>query len=398
MDVTDPLTRPIGRLLRRAQTADPEHLIDTLATAVGELGGEDVVLYLVDYEHRMLVPHPDELPHGERPAPAPIEGTMAGRAFLSSSPLAAQRADGWHVWIPVTERANRHGVLSMTLPRWDEDVESFCVDLGLAAAHLVLAAGQYTDLPHRLRRRKDMGVAAEMQWSLLPPLSFHTHGTTVAGLLEPAYDVGGDCFDYAVNDGQLAVAVFDAVGHGLHSAVLASLLLGAYRNGRREAAGLPQLARRIDAVVRTHPGELPYATAVLAQLDVAKGRLAWMACGHPQPLHVRRGASLPEVDVTRGAPLGMGELEAVVGEVVEVALEPGDGVLLYTDGVIDARSVDGSFFGADRLRDQLEREHISGRPPQEVLRRLVASTIDHSTTPLRDDASLVYLRWDGADG
>lgn len=395
MAVLGPLDRPIGRLLRVAQTASPESLVDTLSLAVAELGGDDLVLYLIDYEFTHLVPHPDLLPHGERVEPAAVDGTMAGRAYLSSAPLASRRDDGWHVWVPVTERADRLGVLSMTLPEWNEDVEYYCVELGYAAAHLLLACARYTDLPHLLRRRKDMDLAAEMQWSLLPPLAFTVGGTTVAGLLEPAYEVGGDCFDYALNFGYLDLAIFDAVGHGLQSAVLGSLLLGAYRNGRREVEGLQGVVTRIDAAISTYPGEQAFATALLARLNVETGRLTWTTCGHPQPLHVRRGATLPDVDVVPGAPVGMGSLAPVIGEVVEIALEPGDGVLLYTDGVTDAEGPDGEVFGEDRLRDLLGREHLSGRPPQEVLRRLVRSALTHQTARLRDDASMVYLRWDG---
>ena len=395
MPVLGPLDRPIGRLLRAAQTADPEALIDTLSLAVAELGGDDLVLYLIDYEFTHLVPHPDALPHGERVEPAAVDGTMAGRAYLSSTPMASRRDDGWHVWVPVTERADRLGVLSMTLPEWDEDIEYYCLELGYAAAHLLLACARYTDLPHLLRRRKDMDLAAEMQWSLLPPLAFTVGGTTVAGLLEPAYEVGGDCFDYALNFGYLDVAIFDAVGHGLQSAVMGSLILGAYRNGRREVDGLQGVVTRLDAALSTYPGEQAFATALLARLNVVTGRLTWTTCGHPQPLHVRRGATLPELDVVPGAPIGMGALAPVIGEVVEVALEPGDGILLYTDGVTDAEGPDGEFFGEDRLRDLLGREHLSGRPPQEVLRRLVRSALTHQSARLRDDASMVYLRWDG---
>jgi serine phosphatase RsbU (regulator of sigma subunit) len=391
----DPLDRPIGRLLRAAQTADPESLVETLALAVSELGGTDLVLYLIDYESTHLVPHPDLLPHGGRVEAAAVDGTMAGRAYLSSTPLASQREDGWHVWVPVTERADRLGVLSMILPEWDEQLEYYLVELGYAAAHLVIACARYTDLTHLLRRRKDMDLAAEMQWSLLPPLSFGVGGTTIAGLLEPAYEVGGDCFDYALNFGYLDVAIFDAVGHGLQSAVMGSLILGAYRNGRREVDGLQGVVRRLDEAISTFPAEQAFATALLARLNIETGRLTWTSCGHPQPIHVRRGTTLADLTIVPGAPIGMGVLAPVVGEVVEIALEPGDGVLLYTDGVVDSQGPGGEVFGEARLKDLLEREHLSGRNPPEVLRRLVRSAVTHQTTRLRDDASMVYLRWDG---
>ena len=395
MPELDPLDRPIGRLLRAAQTANPESLVETLALAVAELGGTDLVLYLIDYECTHLVPHPDLLPHGGRVEAAAVDGTMAGRAYMSSTPLASEREDGWHVWVPVTERADRLGVLSMILPEWDEELEYYLVELGYAAAHLVIACARYTDLTHLLRRRKDMDLAAEMQWSLLPPLSFGVGGTTIAGLLEPAYEVGGDCFDYALNFGYLDVAIFDAVGHGLQSAVMGALILGAYRNGRREVEGLQGVGRRLDEAMTTFPAEQAFATALLARLNIETGRLTWTSCGHPAPIHVRRGKSLPDVEPVPGAPIGMGVLAPVVGEVVEISLEPGDAVLLYTDGVVDSTGPDGEEFGEARLKDLLEREHLSGRQPAEVLRRLVRSALAHQVTPLRDDASMVYLRWDG---
>ncbi|PZS20924.1 MAG: serine/threonine-protein phosphatase [Pseudonocardiales bacterium] len=395
MTAIDPRDRPIGELLRASQTAPPDALVHTLSMAVAGLGGSDVVLYLVDYAHVALMPHPDELPHGEQPQVAAVDGSMAGRSFVSGEPVVSERADGWHVWVPVTERVNQLGVLSMTLPAWNADIEAFCIELGVAAAHLVVTSAAYTDLPHLMRRRHDMDLAAEMQWSLLPPLSFATDTTTVAGLLEPAYEVGGDCFDYAFNSEVLDLAVFDAVGHGLASAVLASLLMGAYRHGRRNAEHLHQLVDSIDAAVRDCAGRAPFATGILARLDLPTGHLTWITCGHPQPIIVRRGSTLADVEVRPALPVGLGALADVVGEIVETDLEPGDGVLLYTDGVVEARSADGEAFGEDRLRDLLAREHLAGGPPPEVVRRLVRSALSHTDGGLRDDASMLYIRWDG---
>lgn len=395
MPTSDHAERPIARLLRAQQDADPDALVETLLSAVSALGGSDLLLYLVDYGHTTLLPHPDVLPHGEAAQPAALEGTMAGRAFTSQAPLAVQRENGWHVWIPVCERANKLGVLAMTLPEWDGDIEYLCTELGLAAAHLVISSAQYTDLPHLLRRRRDMDLAAELQWSLLPPLAFATTNTTIAGLLEPAYTVGGDSFDYALNGGCLEFAVFDSVGHGLTSAVLGSLVIGAYRHGRRAGEGLQELAASIDAAMHSFPGPHPFATGLLARLDVGSGVLSWLTCGHPQPIIVRGGTTLDELAVTPRLPLGLGGLAPVHAEVIEMGLEPGDGVLLYTDGVIETRDESGAFFGEARLRDLLAREHHAGGSPQEVVRRLVRSTLEHAGTGLEDDATLLYLRWGG---
>lgn len=387
--------RPVTRLLLAHQSAQPDAFVDSLATAVEGIGGRDVEFLIIDYAHVALTPFPGGPNPDREPVAASLDGSMAGRAFTSSKVLATERDGGWHVWVPVSEQSNRLGVLAMQLPRWDDEIEFLVTELGLAAAPLLLASAQYTDLPHLMRRRQDMDLAAEMQWSLLPPQSFAAAGVTVAGLLEPAYEVGGDCFDYAFNAGLLDFAVVDTVGHGLNSAVLAALVIGAYRHGRRAGDGLAGLATRIDAAARTFPGHPAFGTAILGRLDTDDGTLSWMTCGHPLPIFVRNGATLLEPDVTPGLPLGMGDLGPVVGDIAQVRLQPGDGVLFHTDGVTDARMPDGTPFGEDRLRDILAREQAAGASPHEVVRRVIRTAVEHSEGNLRDDATMVYLSWQG---
>jgi serine phosphatase RsbU (regulator of sigma subunit) len=74
-------------------------------------------------------------------------------------------------------------------------------------------------------------------------------------------------------------------------------------------------------------------------------------------------------------------------------LEPDDAVLLYTDGVTEARTADGELFGLDRLIDLLEREAASEQPPEEILRRLVRAVLDYEPGGLRDDATLLLAQW-----
>jgi serine phosphatase RsbU (regulator of sigma subunit) len=76
-------------------------------------------------------------------------------------------------------------------------------------------------------------------------------------------------------------------------------------------------------------------------------------------------------------------------------LEPDDMLLLYTDGVTEARTADGELFGLDRLTDLLEREAASGRTAEELLRRLARSVLEHQAGGLRDDATLLLVQWTG---
>lgn len=385
-------------LAQMKQSSAPDAVTETLSSAVAALGGSDLVVYLVDYEQTVLLPHPDTLPHGQRPQPASIEGTMAGKAFTTGCCQAVQRPDGWHVWVPVSERGNGLGVLALTLPSWDEQADRHCADLGSAAAYLLVAAARYTDRPHLLRRSQRMDLPAEMQWGLLPPLGFMVDGATLSGLVEPAYEVGGDAFDYAYNAGVLDLALFDAIGHGLHSASLAGLVVGAYRHARRRGADLTDTAQAIDVAARAFPINPAFATAVLARLHVGSGRLTWMSCGHPDPIIVRQHGCLPGQDDARhGLPLGLGALGPVTGDLVETQLEPGDGLLLYSDGVIEARDTARNPFGEERLRDLLAREHAANTHPQQVVRRLTRAALAHSDDQLSDDATMLYLRWHPPD-
>ena len=100
-------------------------------------------------------------------------------------------------------------------------------------AELIQTKTTYGDTIVRLRRQAGMGLAAEMQWSLLPPLTFACHEVTIAAALEPAYEVAGDTVDYAVDAGSARVAVLDGMGHGLRSAQLATSPPPSFATSRR---------------------------------------------------------------------------------------------------------------------------------------------------------------------
>ncbi|MDT7548186.1 MAG: hypothetical protein QOE84_580 [Actinomycetota bacterium] len=356
------------------------------------LGGRDVVLYLVDYEQQRLQPTPDRLDHGEAVPEADVEGTMAGRCFTTQTLLESQRDDGLQIWAPVSERSARLGVLALTVPQIDAAGRELCEELGLLAAQLILSASAYCDRFHLQRRRRDLSLAAEMQWSLLPPLTFAFDGTTVAGLLEPAYEVGGDCFDYAMNARTLEVAIFDAMGHGLPSSVTAGLAVGAYRHIRRTQVDLPSMVTAMDAAVEGVVGD-GFATALLARLDVHTGQLSWVSAGHPAPIVVRDGSVLTDLEQHAVLPLGLGLHQDVELHPSELSLQPGDLVLLYTDGVVEARSGEDEEFGIDRLADLCVRAAASGLMASEILRRLVQACLDFQSGPLRDDATLLLIEW-----
>jgi serine phosphatase RsbU (regulator of sigma subunit) len=241
-----------------------------------------------------------------------------------------------------------------------------------------------------------MDLAAELQWSLLPPLTFSTTEVTVAGAIEPAYHIAGDTLDYAVDRGIVRAGVFDGMGHGLRSSQLATVAIAAYRNWRRANADLVTTARGIhDAMVAAFDGA-QFTTALLVELASDTGLLSWTSAGHPPPLLLRGGRLVRELACRPTPPLGItlpGDVARPEPQVCREQLEPGDRVLLYTDGVLEARSPDGEFFGLQRLLDLLGRHFAAELPAPETMRRVVRALLEHQQGRLTDDATLLLLEW-----
>ena len=239
----------LGAALRRAQGADPASVPDIVRDLAAGFGGTDVVIYLVDFGQTTLEPLPDRGAHPEPSKSEEVSGTIAGRAFMDQHPVTSPRSDGLRVWVPIVEGSDRTGVLALTVPDDRGDRIDACADLGLFSGYLIGLNARTTDVYNLHRRRRSLSLAASMQWDLLPPLLLKTDRVTVAGLVEPAYDVGGDCFDYAINDAMCDVAMFDAVGHDLRSSLIAALTVGSYRHDRREGRSLEHIHTRLDEVI-----------------------------------------------------------------------------------------------------------------------------------------------------
>jgi serine phosphatase RsbU (regulator of sigma subunit) len=384
------VTEPLRSLLHASHLLAPDDLAATVAVHARMLGARKTVLYLADYEQATLLPLPGAgVPERRK---LPIESTLAGRAFRRVEVVdSAAEANGHRLWMPLLDGVERLGVAELLLPkaRTGEEQDELRAFVSLVAELVVVSDG-YSDVFSRLRRRKTLSLAAEMQWELLPPMSFGTDRVVVTGGLEPAYEVGGDSFDYALNGSMMDLLVIDSVGHGLPSAVLAGVAIGAYRHARRNMLDLPDISAEISAAIATQIGGSQFATAVLARLDTDTGRLRWINAGHPDPLIVR-GSSLvrlPRCPPCR--PLGLQESSPVC---CETRLQPGDRLLLYTDGITEARSPQGEFFGEQRLADFISAAAAAGDPAPETVRRLMGHVLHHQADQLQDDASIVILEW-----
>jgi hypothetical protein len=387
----DPGLRLLGHLLEASHELAPDELVAAVTQAGRAMDADDVAVYLADYEQTLLVPLPD----GTDRTPLEIDATLAGRAFVAIAVQEADAGAGRRLWLPLLDGAERLGVLGLTLPAVDDTLRLRCGWLATLVAELVLSKDQYTDGYSVTRRRQPMSPAAEMQWQLLPPLTFVTPRVVIAGLLEPAYEVAGDAFDYALNGDIAHLAVLDPVGHDLTASLLAAVTVGSYRHSRRAGLDLAATHAALDETIAAQFGGERFVTGQLGQLDCGTGRLQWINAGHPLPLLVRGAKVVDTLACHPVPPLGLGVAQP---EIATAALEPADRVLFYTDGVTEGRNLAGEPFGEARLADLVVRETLAGQPAAETMRRLAHAILAHQGTTPRDDATMVFLEWPGPPG
>jgi len=378
-------------LLFEAGLTPPDDLAALLARHARTIGSRETVTYLVDLQQQRLIPLPGQgVPARE---PLSVDTTLAGRCFRTVAVMHAA-ADGEpterRVWVPLLDGVERLGVVEFVVPELDVVTEQRLRALSSLMGELVVGKSLYSETLQTVRRTQRMSLQAEIQWSLLPPLTYGCSRVVISGLLEPAYDVAGDSFDYGVRGDIVSLGIFDAKGHGVEAGLLATLAVGAYRSSRRAGLRLADVTRSIDAAVAEQFAPEGFVTGALAELDLVTGELHYVIAGHPGPLLLRSGKIVKSLDGPVGLPMGLGEPHPTV---CSESLEPGDRLVFYSDGVIEARSEDGDFFGLERLADFIIRESAAGQPAPETMRRLVQAVLAHQHELLQDDATMLVVEW-----
>lgn len=383
--------RLLGLLLDRARLMPPQLIAPLIAEEVARVGGRDVSILLQDYAQELLVPLSGRKLHVGQPEP--MTDSPAGRAFVSADVVEVPQARGVRMYLPLLDGSDQVGVMALTLDAVTDDDRRLLRRLAGLVADMLVTKNAYTDQFFLTRRREPMSVSAEIQWSLLPPLSMSVPQVEVAGILEPAYRVAGDSFDYALNDNILHVAVIDAMGHGLDAASMATIAIGAYRHARRVFISLAEKYTFMDDAISRQFGPDHFVTAQLMQVNITTGELELVNAGHPAPLLIRGGRVARRLESATTLPVGFGGEEP---RIAEHMLQRGDRVLCYTDGIIEEHVAGGELFGEERLIRCVKR--VGGEPSEGIradLRRLSHALKRERGGRTSDDATLFMIEWHG---
>ncbi|HYO36747.1 MAG TPA: PP2C family protein-serine/threonine phosphatase [Geodermatophilus sp.] len=384
----------VGELLHRVETAAPIDSVAVLATALAEMvDAREVHLLVVDFSGRAVVrlTSADRVEGArsngvEQAETLPLAGTVYGRVLRAQQADVQRIDDGARVVVPVTHRGDAIGLLELVLPRFPSARE---VDgIGAAAhalAYVLVAARRYTDVFEWGMRSTPFSLAAEIQRRLLPAAYTCEAGQfTLAGWLEPAASVGGDTFDYNLDRNSLQVSITDAVGHQVPAALLATLLVGSLRNGRRKGMDLGEQAGYANDSLARNAAPGQFVTGQVLRVDLTSGTAAVVNAGHTLPLRLRGGV-VEEIQLRVEAPFGV--LPGKTFDVQPFPLEPGDRIVFLTDGMQERNAA--SFDVAAALAETADLH------PREVVLALGAAVLHATGGDLRDDATMVCLDWYG---
>jgi len=292
--------------------------------------------------------------------------------------------------VPLVSGNQTYGIIyvdtTSAKARFTEDDLYILAGIGGQAAQAIENANLHTQLVRNEVREHDLALASQVQRNFLPTdvpalpdYEFFVH-------YAPAFEVGGDFYDFiSLPDGEIAIVLGDVSGKGFSAALMMAKLISDIRHTALVADDPRAVLNRVNPIVADSGGDA-FVTLLYLALEPAAGRCAIVNAGHMAPI-VRRcdRTALQEPDSGSGLPLGVDSATRYEHDLIDLA--PGDTVLLYTDGISEARDARGNYYTTDRLRACV----ADGPPGAAALSRHVLDDVRRfvGMTAQSDDITLV---------
>jgi sigma-B regulation protein RsbU (phosphoserine phosphatase) len=250
------------------------------------------------------------------------------------------------------------------------------------------------DITDRMKREEheiEMHFASLVQRRLYPDHAPEIEGLDIAGATFPAVATGGDYYDFMpMHGGLLGVVVGDVSGHGLGPAIIVAETRAHLRCLAMFESDLCEIMNSTNRALYADLEDYRYVALVLCGIDVSSRRLSYANAGHVPGYLLDRNGDLKLVLDSTGIPLGIFGSTAYACN-LSIALEPGDMVVLLTDGITEAEDPSGDFFGAERaLQIVRDRRH---EPAQRIVQDLYQATRDFAQNPTQaDDVTVVVFK------
>jgi serine phosphatase RsbU (regulator of sigma subunit) len=256
---------------------------------------------------------------------------------------------------------------------------------------VLIANRRHTDLYEWGQRTRPLSLSAEIQHQLLAgPQTCEAGSFTLAGWLEPAAAIAGDTFDFTLARDVLHLSLTDAMGHGVAAALAATLCVQSLRSARHAGASLVEQVTSTNQSLVDHSANRAledFVTGLIGRVDLRTGSMHLVNAGHVAP-YLARGPHPTALDLPADLPLGL--FPDTAYRTSRLDLEPGDRVVLVTDGMLERN--------ADWVDLPATIAQTRSLHPREAVRALADAVLDATGHALSDDATVMCLDWHGGHG
>ncbi len=267
-------------------------------------------------------------------------------------------------------------------------------DLHFWAALLLLLL-MMLEIADRVVMKRDLQIAREIQTWLLPGVPPQIPGISLAYATRPANTVAGDYYDVfprpgrTNDDNRVVLAVADVAGKSIPAAMLMATFQASLKTLSTAQVALPELAANMNRYACTNSqGGLRFTTAFLAEYDPVRRMLDYINAGHNNPILRRASGQIERLDVG-GLPYGI--MPEAQYQSASVTLAPGDWLIIFTDGLVEAENARQEEYGEARLLAAIEAGKST--EPDEMLKRLMAELdLFVGQTPQHDDVTCLLLK------